>query len=49
MIHRAPTADMTREEWLEARKHSVGGSEIGAILGLNQYQTALTVWLTHCA
>lgn len=44
MIHRVPTADMTREEWLEARKHSVGGSEIGAILGLNRYQTALTVW-----
>ena len=44
MIHKTSTAHMTREEWLEARKHSVGGSEIGAILGLNRFQTALTVW-----
>ena len=26
-----------RQEWLENRKHTIGGSEIASILGLNPY------------
>lgn len=34
----------SREEWLELRKHGIGGSEAAAILGLNPYMTPYTVW-----
>lgn len=33
-----------RSEWLDIRKKCIGGSEIGAILGLNKYMTAWDVW-----
>lgn len=32
------------EEWLEFKKHSIGGSEIAAIAGLNQWTTPLDIW-----
>lgn len=44
MIHKTPTSDMTREAWLEERKKTIGGSEIGAILGLNPWQSAYSLW-----
>ena len=44
MIHKTPTADMSHEEWLEERKRTIGGSEIGAILGLNPWQSAYSLW-----
>lgn len=31
-------------EWHEARKFSVGGSEVGTILGLNPYESAYALW-----
>jgi putative phage-type endonuclease len=31
-------------EWHEARKHSIGGSEIGTIMGLNPWESAYTLW-----
>jgi len=34
-----------REEWLRGRKHYLGGSDIASILGLNQYRSALDVFL----
>ena len=34
----------TKEEWLEERKKSLGGSDMGAILGLNEYSSPYTVW-----
>jgi len=34
-----------REAWLEARKLGIGGSDAGAILGLNPYKSAYDVWL----
>lgn len=34
-----------REEWLRGRKRYLGGSDIAAILGLNQYHSALDVFL----
>lgn len=44
MIHKISTVGMSREEWLENRKHSLGGSDVGAILGLNHYRSPYTVW-----
>lgn len=44
MITKICTKNMTREDWLAERRRSVGGSEIGAIMGLNKYQSAVSVW-----
>lgn len=43
-IRKIPTKDMSREEWLEERRKSIGGSDAGAILGLNKYASAYSVW-----
>ena len=40
----ANTKDMPREEWLAWRKKGIGGSDAGAICGLNPYATPYTVW-----
>ena len=42
MITKTPI--FSREQWLEERKKTVGGSEIGAILGLNPWQSAYSLW-----
>lgn len=34
----------TREEWLEARKSGIGGSDVAAILGVDPYRSALEVY-----
>jgi putative phage-type endonuclease len=39
------TLNMSEEKWLALRRQGIGGSDIGAILGLNQYRTPLTVWM----
>lgn len=44
MIHSISTANMSRDEWLAERKNSIGGSELGAILGLNPWCSPYTVW-----
>lgn len=44
MIERIKTSNMTRAEWLEERRRSIGGSEVGAILGLNPYAGPFSVW-----
>jgi len=36
--------EMTREEWLALRKHSVGASDVACLLGLNPYKTAYKLW-----
>lgn len=41
----ADTRNMTREEWLEARRKGVGGSDASAILGLNPYSSPLSVYM----
>ena len=35
----------TREEWLEARKRFIGGSDASAIMGMNPYKTNVELWL----
>lgn len=39
-----PTKDMSREAWLRLRKTGIGGSDAGAICGLNPYSSALNVF-----
>ena len=34
----------TREEWLKCRCRGIGGSDAGAILGVNKYKTNLELW-----
>jgi putative phage-type endonuclease len=36
---------MNKQEWLRERKNYLGGSDLGAICGLNPYRTALDVYL----
>lgn len=33
-----------REDWLEKRRHSIGGSDAAAIMGLNPYNGAYALW-----
>ena len=35
----------SKQEWLRERKNYIGGSDLGAICGLNPYRTALDVYL----
>ncbi len=37
-------ADAPREEWLAARQHGIGGSDVSAIVGMNPWKTALDVY-----
>ncbi len=39
-----PTKDMGREEWLKMRKTGIGGSDAGAVCGLNPYASAMSVF-----
>ncbi|MEG1543939.1 MAG: YqaJ viral recombinase family protein [Tannerellaceae bacterium] len=39
------TVSMSREEWLSARRMGIGGSDVGAILGLNPYRSPVAVYL----
>ena len=40
----ARTKDITKEEWLKLRKHGIGGSDAGAVCGLNPYVSAMDVY-----
>lgn len=35
-----------REPWLEARLGGIGGSEVGALIGVSEYETPFSVWNT---
>jgi putative phage-type endonuclease len=39
------TNEMTHTEWLDARRKGLGGSDAGAILGLNKWSSPLDVYL----
>lgn len=39
------TKDMTRAEWLQARRKGIGGSDASAIMGQNPWASPLTVYL----
>ena len=40
---RISTKGMSREEWLKLRKTGIGGSDAGAICGLNPYSSPMKV------
>lgn len=44
-MERISTLKMTREEWREARRMGIGGSDAAAIMGLNPYRSPLAVYL----
>ena len=33
-----------REAWLRARLEGIGGSEVGALIGVNEYETTWSIW-----
>lgn len=41
----ASTVGMTRDEWLEARRKGIGGSDVGAILGYNKWSSPVKVYM----
>ena len=44
MITKFSTVGMSREEWLEHRKKAIGGSDAAAVVGLNDYVSAYSLW-----
>ncbi|MCC2491712.1 YqaJ viral recombinase family protein, partial [Bacillus cereus] len=38
------TEDMAHEQWLEARKAGIGGSDAAAIAGLNKWSSPIAVY-----
>ena len=40
-----PTIGMSREEWLEHRRNTIGGSDAAALLGLNRWSSPLSVYM----
>ncbi len=39
------TKNLSHEEWLKKRKAGIGGSDAGAVCGLNPYRTAMQVYI----
>lgn len=35
----------TREDWLKARGHTIGGSDASAVIGMNPYKSNVDLWL----
>lgn len=40
-----PIGNLSRNEWLQLRKNGIGGSDAGAICGLNPYASPLSVYM----
>ena len=45
MYTKVSIGNLSREEWLKLRKKGIGGSDAGAICGLNPYSSAMSVFL----
>lgn len=43
-LFKIPTKNMSHEEWLEHRRKRIGGSDASAIIGMNKFSSAYTVW-----
>ena len=39
------TKDLSRDEWLQARRSGLGSSDAATALGLNPYQSRLALWI----
>lgn len=44
MFEKIPTAGMSNEEWLRLRKTGIGGSDAGALCGLNPYSSPMQLF-----
>ena len=44
MIRKVPTSNMSKEEWMNLRATTIGGSDAAAILGLNPYKSLYALW-----
>lgn len=44
MYKRIRTTDLSHEEWLMLRKRGIGGSDAGAICGLNPYSSPMKIY-----
>ncbi len=44
MFEKIPISDITNEEWLQLRKTGIGGSDAGAVCGVNPYSSAIKVF-----
>lgn len=49
MYEKIPTAGMDRKEWLQLRKTGIGGSDAGALCGLNPYSSPMKVFYDKTA
>lgn len=38
------TKNMPKDEWLELRRHSIGGSDASSVLGYNKWHSAYSLW-----
>lgn len=43
-LKKKSTLGMSREEWLELRRHGIGGSDAAAIVGMSKWASPYTVW-----
>ena len=43
-LTKVSTLNMSREDWLDERRKSIGGSDAPAIIGLNPWASPYTVW-----
>lgn len=43
-IEKISTVGMSRDKWLEIRRESIGGSDAGALLGLNPFKSPYALW-----
>lgn len=44
MYEKIPLTDVSHEQWLKLRKNGIGGSDAGAVCGLNPYSNAMKVF-----
>lgn len=43
-LERIPTGSMSHDEWLAARRNSIGGSDAATVLGKNPYSSPFALW-----
>ena len=43
-VIKIPTINMSREEWLNIRRESIGGSDAAAIVGMNDHVSLYSLW-----
>ncbi len=44
MVRKIPIKELSREEWLKKRKCGIGGSDAGAVCGMNPYISPMDVF-----